>query len=1275
METSKTNFSENAIFLFVVVHTYDQNNNTIEANIINVFESVGIKNNNKSFTNSFKLATSYSKDDGFVNTLGAKNYITVEQEGIQSKISKRGEFNINNDHIYNTYKNFETIVEGKPNRCVFFYEYDNDGNILSMHYTKGSIFIYNNGIGSTSSIHVGESSQIENFEFIKNVILEDNVFKLKSVKKPVQEEEFIETSTGPVSQVNTNSVSKKPVSAEPSQPITKQVITKPVSAKPVEEMPKKTRAPIDTPKYIREKVQTAPSRGPAKPFKRLGGGATTDYIQTLKSKCRDASILYANTILPDALFDIIINIGLTNNTNSIFRTVINQLYIDITAPTTVADFENYNKLYEKIDMYYRDKNKLIESPIYDNELKKEMKQFNESLKINKYIEFMNKTREQIGIDTKYENLYFIMHITDFLDFLDYLKIIYKNDKTKPEFKEIEKIIQQLLEKSYINIKSKILPSIMDHIKQKLEETTNGIYTYLKISNFQEDGTSNFNSPYNQRFNIKINNDKRSIVMEYSNVNFGLYNKDTTVDTATINLKRDQRIILKMGKDGKPMNEIESIAYDGKYTFGNFNKVFDPRYTVKDIANELKPLVDKVVSGKPLFLMGWGASGSGKTSTLISLAKKNEPGVLVYLCNMLGEKGYTTLTLSCKELYQPYYYKENKQNVLPNPGLGVLFSEDERPTVFDETISGLRTSGGTKLLDTEDPVVEQYDSFIFNYSENEREELNKFKLNSPSQYRTHHKYRTQKEEFRFEPGENIGTIINYVISTDRLVKATTNNPVSSRSHVLCFLKLKNDKKEANIIIGDLAGVENIFNCESPREISKFFNIKREGTTERFYKDEITQDGKVDVIYGGEQPQTLNETDKDNFQDSMSRPFFVFNKTNILRLYNYGEKESKFGSTQFYSPPNAIEMFVNLILRNVNQELTIDNLNEKILTMEKIKIEEFKPDILTYRNEINAEPNLTIRKMIYGVTNNQYENKVGPSYYNQKIFSTIWNKNNIDILLNKINESILYNNVIKNICKHRVAEGKFINKSLVFQTGEKENESLSTDIMNIVNYKNRSNVYFAPSFENSCLPAYCPSGKMCFSIEKNVKFDINSLIMKEIIKELNYTDYKRPGPNDNVLKEQFYEDIEFCLFCVFNWSRTANNPPPVPYVDINQLKQMIYRDNQSSFDMDKFKLVLKTRIDELERNKYSSDALRYLKIIQGIVGAPQDKKIAPGKISGKATLDAEDQRRIKEQLEKIDNTNATTAVGTIEFVDRLSKLNGISNSCFEKQNEQNYRNIYE
>lgn len=1169
--------SENSIFLFVVVYTYSQIKNEVEANIIDVFESLGKKSEpGSTFSNSFKLAKTYGENTEFDNTINAKNYITVEAEGtlVQSKITKKSSaFNINEGHKYNQYTDFELLFEPRDDdQCVFFYEYDVDNTYMGVYYTKGGIFKYRNGIGSTSAIQQieVERDNLDNFEIMKNIILEDNVFRPRKKVPPL---------------INPNLDVGSRVSADP--------------------------------KNQRAKVPTTP-REPAKKFIKLGGGNLDQDIRALNKKCKDASILYANTILPDALFEIIEKHGISNKPNVILRSVINQLYIDITAPTTVAEFENYNKLYEKIDMYYRDKNK-SDTRIFDNELKKEVAQFGEdTLKINKYIGLMNETRKKMNIDTQYGEVHFSMHIIDFLDFLDYLKRIRTNDKYAMEFKSIDATIATILQKSYVQKDSVILPRITDEIKQKLDETTRGVYTYLKISNFQEDGNSQFNSPYNERFDIKINfYDERSIIMEYSNINFGLYKKNTTVNKDLITSRRDPRISLKMGKDGTTMSEIESITYDGKYTFGNFNKVFDPRYTVKDIANELKPLVDKVVSGKPLFLMGWGASGSGKTSTLISLDKKNEPGVLVYLCNMLGEKGYNSIRLSCKELYKPYYGKENP----------------DAPNASDAPY---------------EPVVEDYggsDSFFkFNYDTKEQEELNKFKLGEAGiNYPTLHQYRTKDNSKTFDGGANIGGVVNYLINVDRLVKATTNNPSSSRSHILCFLEFeKSDGAKANIIIGDLAGVENKFNCENPQEISKFFNIKREGTTERFYKDEITEDGKVDAIYGGAPPQQLIADEKASFLTSMIRPFFVFNdNTNLDSLYN-----SRFEGINFPSPATALRAYVNRILSYFGiNGLTIETLNKKILEMNKESVQSARREIeKTYNfnsNPIDQEPHLTIRQMIYGATGGEYKTEYNIKNYTEEVFKKVWNEDNIEVLFKKIEECILYSNIIKNICEHRVVEGTFINESL---------NSLSKDIVNIINYKNRDTVYFAPSIENSCLPTYCPSGKMCFSTEKNLKFDIQSLILKEIHKKLSYES-----------KEKFYEDIEFCVFCIFNWSRTANNPPPVPYVDINQLKQMISRDDKASFVMDDFKSSLNARITELERNKYSSEALYALKRVNAIV-------------EGRTTIDTKAIDDIKIQLGKIENTNATTAVGTIEFVDRLAKLNSISNSCFEGQKETDYMNIY-
>ena len=56
---------------------------------------------------------------------------------------------------------------------------------------------------------------------------------------------------------------------------------------------------------------------------------------------------------------------------------------------------------------------------------------------------------------------------------------------------------------------------------------------------------------------------------------------------------------------------------------------------------------------------------------------------------------------------------------------------------------------------------------------------------------------------------LGDFVRYLIDDDRHVKATTNNPNSSRSHSLIFVKFKkgeNDTVGPTLIVGDFVGVE-------------------------------------------------------------------------------------------------------------------------------------------------------------------------------------------------------------------------------------------------------------------------------------------------------------------------------------------------------------------------------------------------------------------------------------------------------------------------------------
>ena len=74
------------------------------------------------------------------------------------------------------------------------------------------------------------------------------------------------------------------------------------------------------------------------------------------------------------------------------------------------------------------------------------------------------------------------------------------------------------------------------------------------------------------------------------------------------------------------------------------------------------------------------------------------------------------------------------------------------------------------------------------------------------------------------------------------------------------------------------------------------------------------------------------------------------------------------------------------------------------------------------------------------------------------------------------------------------------------------------------------------------------------------------------------------NNSESKEQFYKDIVVSIFGVLNISRKANNPPPVPYIDINELKRLYY--SYKNAESEKILVELKealTKVNEFSKNK--------------------------------------------------------------------------------------------
>ena len=396
----------------------------------------------------------------------------------------------------------------------------------------------------------------------------------------------------------------------------------------------------------------------------------------------------------------------------------------------------------------------------------------------------------------------------------------------------------------------VVPTVQTKINQEVrKKMKTQILTFLKIRNDDKD-----TQIYNRRFNVSLGGISEDIesklpkqlLLGYNDDNEEYY-KSTEGQLIPANTIPD-----KFEKTGNlDISLAAGAKYDNEYLFGDFTKIFTPDKTNADIASQMDIIKSQLkgidnLPPKPVFIIGYGASGAGKTCTLIHYkdgkTENERNGILVQLCNQLGADGsYTHIEVQ----YREFYDSGKDRNFTENP-----IYTDCKPAQF--------------VYEKEFVLSEQYC------------------------HTNHHSYRIYKESPKntgkecntsqdidcgtdsvttFAEGESVGKVLIHLIDKDRHVKATTNNPNSSRSHSLVFVKLM--KKEGEtvtktgfLIVGDFAGVENVFDCENPSVLSQFMNIKEDkpGSKKLFYEEEKCGDVldpigsnvktcKDDLIQGG------------------------------------------------------------------------------------------------------------------------------------------------------------------------------------------------------------------------------------------------------------------------------------------------------------------------------------------------------------------------------------------------------------------------------------------
>lgn len=441
-----------------------------------------------------------------------------------------------------------------------------------------------------------------------------------------------------------------------------------------------------------------------------------------------------------------------------------------------------------------------------------------------------------------------------------------------------------------------------------EKLNNSIITFLKIRN-DDDVSAHYNTDRFKIFHEKEDSDEilRKLIVYYNDNNMkhqfqNIYGEIMDDDEA----KGSEAKYDGNNNDSKRGDSLNNI-----YLFGEFTRVFLPHESNKDIADKMETITSKLTeeNPKPVFMLGYGASGAGKTSSLIYYKNASDPiqkdGVLIHLCNQLGKTGhYNAIDLQYTEFYRKIG-TDGKETLIKQPS----------------------HQGGSL-------------SFKF--------ETSQFLLENEYTHDIVHPYRLEnmKPEYiktKFDKGTPLGEMIIHLVDTDRFVKATTNNPNSSRSHTLVFVTLKNDsKKTANIIVGDFAGVENTFDCINPDTLNKFLSIKRDDrgslNNGKLFYSTNSSESEIDPIdinsiqkggdgFSQEGNQTCapkmtveypvydfsNPTIRDNFNDSIKNIFI-----------KAGAQPNDFGIIQITEDNmNYLKIYIAFI-RNINHVVSARNL---------------------------------------------------------------------------------------------------------------------------------------------------------------------------------------------------------------------------------------------------------------------------------------------------------------------------------------------------------------
>lgn len=731
---------------------------------------------------------------------------------------------------------------------------------------------------------------------------------------------------------------------------------------------------------------------------------------------------------------------------------------------------------------------------------------------------------------------------------------------------------------------------------------NNIFTYVKIRSDDPDNVNN-------RFRVSLSGDNQIMYMGYDPTPEPIY------DSYGILTEKFKYM------------EDATQQYPYNYLFGPFTYIFGTKKGNKEISehSSMTPLLDKLIDGQSVCMIGYGASGSGKTTTLIyaSFEKKEERrnGILLNFCDTLGSQNhYDSIELSFVELEADTSQK-------------------------DEYLASLKYKKYPSMKYPSDRT-KYYVNRNFKY------EGNKWVLEKSKE--------SQLQEF--PEGTKMGDFIVKIMDNQRTVRATTNNPVSSRSHMIVFVKLRKrvnggfEENQPYLVICDFAGVENKFDCSSPDVIDAFKLIKNtincsDDQCRPFYDDYVNErvsDFRKQVDSISMDPQPGMPTRVVNNIDKLKKYTSHATIGALERLIKYiderknpkpagSKKPDKQNRDLLVNKISGIQDFQTAFLQIWAGDITVGKLKEMNNTLFNVILgKKLSPTPKDYEDLIKSIKQV-VKQMQWLLSGSEVESKKKAAEKK---------------LINQMTEEY------KTICRDRVKEGQFINDSL---------EQLRTFISYFLTIiQKKDNSIMNPKFIDSCVPIQCnPNYEDCFgsslfSNKEDKEIERSSVIANQIRNKLcSYDD-----DSDNYGNCEAFSSMTFCIFNVINLSRRANNPPPIPYIDITNLMNeqnrlesistmLVSDDVKISDDRTSFR-VYKPYLEELLNSPLlvtqpmgtiKGDERNNIAILVRVLLDDYNKVLN----SPDLTL-----TNLKNLISYINKINALTTVGTMEFTDMIAKF---------------------